>query len=94
PKCPLCETSPSTVTGYISHLAQMHATNLAEQGIHLRCSCGRKFLSMQNSSREHTANCGGRDFTAEKAEKRVPTTPECVLCEFRPATLSGYVCHL
>ncbi|GMT31256.1 hypothetical protein PFISCL1PPCAC_22553, partial [Pristionchus fissidentatus] len=94
PKCPLCETRPSTVVGYMSHLCGMHATTLAEQGLRLRCSCGRKFFNVHYNSKEHTANCGGRDFTVEKAEKRAPTTPECVLCEFRPATLSGYISHL
>ncbi|GMS88952.1 hypothetical protein PENTCL1PPCAC_11127 [Pristionchus entomophagus] len=92
PQCVLCEKYPSTVLGYAGHLRTAHESSLKSNRIYLLCSCGEKFHSCRKS--KHSKTCNGRQFTLHKLVEKIPTTPQCILCEKYPTTTHGYADHL
>ncbi|GMS90773.1 hypothetical protein PENTCL1PPCAC_12948, partial [Pristionchus entomophagus] len=91
PKCILCETYPSTASGYSAHLSDKHKSTLKRLEVYLICACGQEFRSSAHDP-EHIKKCDGLKFTLHKLDKKI--TPQCVLCEAYPTTSSGYVQHL
>ncbi|GMS90776.1 hypothetical protein PENTCL1PPCAC_12951, partial [Pristionchus entomophagus] len=91
PKCILCETFPATVSDYASHLYNNHGSDLNSNGVFLHCSCGMDVRSTADNS-DHSKNCDGIEFTIHKFAANL--TPQCILCEAYPTTISEYATHI
>ncbi|GMR50572.1 hypothetical protein PMAYCL1PPCAC_20767, partial [Pristionchus mayeri] len=61
-KCILCDVTPTTIAGYITHLQLHHKTTLVLSGIYLKCACGFEFHS-QKTVGQHYKECDRREFT-------------------------------
>ncbi|GMS90798.1 hypothetical protein PENTCL1PPCAC_12973, partial [Pristionchus entomophagus] len=57
------------------------------------CSCGMEVRS-QKYTVNHSKDCDGTEFTLHKLVVNTPSTPQCVLCETYPTTISRYTDHL
>ncbi|GMS89654.1 hypothetical protein PENTCL1PPCAC_11829 [Pristionchus entomophagus] len=67
-RCMQCETYPSTVHCYISHLARIHKSSLVQNGIYLRCVCGMELRSGWNL--RHHNKCDGNQYTLRRLVKK------------------------
>ncbi|GMS79711.1 hypothetical protein PENTCL1PPCAC_1886, partial [Pristionchus entomophagus] len=93
PQCILCETYPLTVRGYVYHLYQQHKLTLIMSGCYLICACEYE-IRTHHSSAQHSKDCAGLQFTLHKLVEKIPTTPQCIMCEAHPSTAGGYDGHL
>ncbi|GMS90774.1 hypothetical protein PENTCL1PPCAC_12949, partial [Pristionchus entomophagus] len=92
PQCILCEAHPKTANGYAIHLQAVHQTTLTSNGIYLLCSCGKEYRAQSNSG--HNMKCNGLQFSLHNVVDKIPTTPQCILCEKFPTSALGYAAHL
>ncbi|GMS90775.1 hypothetical protein PENTCL1PPCAC_12950, partial [Pristionchus entomophagus] len=93
PQCIMCQVYPKTATAYASHLYYQHKSTMRKSGIYLKCACGADVYNSDYNP-NHINECDGRQFTLQKLEVKILTTPQCILCETFPTSAAGYVRHL
>ncbi|GMS97691.1 hypothetical protein PENTCL1PPCAC_19866, partial [Pristionchus entomophagus] len=84
---------PKTTSSYAWHLRSQHNSTLIMNDIYLICTCGIEARTYK-SSLNHNGKCDGSQFSLQKVDKKVPSTPQCILCEIYPLSPRAYAAHL